>query len=106
LDRGCVDADLIGAGQQHFADIPNRSNPSANCERHETLFGCTGNDIDHRSPIVRRSGDIQEHQLIRTLAVVLYRAFNRIAGIPQLKESSAFDNSALGDVETRYDSFG
>jgi hypothetical protein len=69
------------------------------------LFGGAFHDIDHRSPMIRAGSDIEKNQFVSTLPVVLFRTFHRITCIPELDKFRALYDTALGYIETRYDSF-
>jgi hypothetical protein len=105
-DRSGIDAHLISPSQQHLPDIGCRANTAADRERHKTLLCRASDHVDHRSPVVRRSGDIEKHQFIGLLTIVFQRSFHRITGVAQLQKFCSFDDASVGDVEARDNSFG
>ena len=50
--RGGVDANLVRAGEQHFAHVIDRADAAADRERDETMLGRAAHDIDHRAALV------------------------------------------------------
>jgi hypothetical protein len=48
VHRGGVDADLVRAGQQHFAHVFHRADAAADGQRDETMLGGAADHIDHR----------------------------------------------------------
>ncbi|MOA40719.1 hypothetical protein D3C78_1626170 [compost metagenome] len=80
-------------------------NTAAYCERNCNLTCRPLYNLDHGSAPFNRSGDVQEHKLIRPLLVVSSRQFNRVTRISQVYEIDAFNNAAILHVKTRYDTF-
>jgi hypothetical protein len=58
-------------------------------------------ELHHRRPLVRRRGDVEEDQLVRSLGVVVRRQLDGIAGIAD--EPRALDHAAVVDVHARDD---
>ena len=52
-----------------------------------------------------RSGDVEEHQLVRPFPVVQRRQLHRIAGVAQIDEIDAFHDPAVFHVQARDDPF-
>ena len=102
---GGVDANLVRAGEQHFAHVIDRADAAADRERDETMFGGAAHDIDHRAALVGRGGDVEKDQLVRLLRVVSHRAFDRIAGVDEVDKIHALDHAAISDIEAGDDSF-
>ena len=68
LDRGRVDADLVGAGAQHPPGVLDGADPAADGERDEHLLGRAVDDVDHRVAAVAGRRDVEEDQLVGALA--------------------------------------
>ena len=62
--------------------------------------------MQDQPPVVRRRGDVQKRQLVRTLLVVARGNFDRVARIAQFDEVNTFDDAATCDVQARNDAFG
>ena len=60
---------------------------------------------DHVALVAGR-GDVEEGELVGALLVVARGDLDRIAGVPQLDEVDALDDTAGGDVEAGNDSLG
>jgi hypothetical protein len=67
-DRGGVDGDLVGTGPQQHVDVGHRAHPAADGQRDEHLLCGALDDLQHRGPARRRSGHVEERQLVGTLA--------------------------------------
>ena len=52
VDRGGVDADLVRAGQQHFAHVFHGPDAAAHGQRDETMLGGAADHVHHRVALV------------------------------------------------------
>lgn len=56
-------------------------------------------------PLLMRSGNVQEDQLISALTTVSCSQFYRVAGITQVDKVDAFDGAPVFDIEAGNDAF-
>jgi hypothetical protein len=105
-ERRRIHADLVGARQQHLANIRDCANTATDRKRHEAFFSCSFHYIEHCAPIIRRSGDVKKHEFIRALAVIFDRTFDRIACIPQLEKLCAFNDPSFGHIQAWNNTLG
>jgi hypothetical protein len=68
------------------------------------MLGRSPHHIDHRLALVRRSRDVEKHQLVRLLRVVGQRRFHRIPGVDQIHKIHTFDHAAVGHIKAGDDS--
>ena len=106
LDGGGVDRDLVGAGQQHGANVVDAADAAADGERDEDRVGGAPGHVEHDLAALVRGGDVQKDQLVGLLGVVDGRLLDRIAGVAQVDEVDALDDTPVLDVEAGDDSFG
>src|SRR3546814_8905390 len=76
---------------------------SSVCQRDIDLPCDRFDGLEQRRPIIHRRGDVEKHQLIRTLRVVLARDLDWIAGVLHVLELDALDHATAVDVETGND---
>lgn len=105
-DRGSVDANFIGTGEEHFPHVFDGPDAATDGERNETFFGSPSDDIDHGCAVVGGGGDVEKHQFVRLLFVVGDGGFHRITGVDEVDKIDAFDDASAGNVEAWNDSFG
>ncbi len=98
-DGGRIDRDLIGAGEQEIADVLERAHAAADGERHEADFGGASDDVDQRAAVLVARGDVEKAQFVGARLVVGDGAFDGIAGVAQVDEIDALDDTAVLDVE-------
>jgi hypothetical protein len=70
----------------------DRAHPTADGERDRDLVGHALDDVEHDVALVRRRGDVEEDELVGTLAVVDARELDRVAGVAQVDEVDALDD--------------
>ena len=99
VDRRGVERHLVGSRAQHPAHVFDGTYPPADGEGNEDLVGHTLHDVDHRVAIIRRRGDVEEHELVGALRVVAGRELDRIAGVADLDEPHALHDATGVDVE-------
>jgi hypothetical protein len=78
---------------------PPRSN-AAHRERNEQPLGDPADDIEQRGPRLVARGDVEEHELVRAIAVVPGGLLHRVSRIPQLLEADPFHHPTVRNVET------
>ena len=61
LDGGGIEGNFIGSGVKHGANILNRSQATADRQRHKNLIGRSLDHINHRLPLITRGRDIQKN---------------------------------------------
>jgi len=99
LHGGGVDGDLVRAGLQQVAEILQRLDAPADAVGDEHLFRGARGDIDNRAPPLVRSGDVQEHQLVRSLAVVKRRQLHRVPGVAEIEKIRPFHHPPVFHVQ-------
>ena len=67
------------------------------------MLGGAADHVVERGPVFGAGGDVEEAQLVGTLAIVEPRLRHRIAGIDKIDEIDALDDLAILDVEARDD---
>ena len=65
--RGRVDRDLVGPCSEKRATVPHRADAAPHGEGNEDLFRRPFHDVQHRGAVVRRSGDVEQHELVGSL---------------------------------------
>ena len=63
-------------------------------------------ELDGGTAVVRGRRNVEEHDLVGALPVVLARELDGVAGVAQIDEVDALDHTAVLDVEARDHSFG
>jgi len=106
LHCGGVDADFVGAGEEHFAHVSDGADAAADGEGHEAGGGGAGDDVDHGFALFVGGGDVEEDEFVCALGVVDFGALHGITGVAEFEELGAFDDTAFFDVETGDDAFG
>ena len=101
LERGRVDRDLVGTRVEHGLGVGHGADPAADRERNEQLVGGAASELDHRRALVRRGGDVEEHELVGTGGAVARGELDRVARVTQVDEPDALDHPAAVDVEAR-----
>jgi hypothetical protein len=102
-NRGRVDRDLVGTGEQQVLGIADRAYPPADGQRCEHLIRRARDDIDEGRSTFRGGRNIEEADLVGALLIVCGGLLDRVAGIAQLQEVDALHDAAVFDVETRDD---
>ena len=74
--------------------------------RNAKALGGVAREIDGGTAIVGGRRDVEEHDLVGALPVVLARELDGVAGVAQIDEVDALDHAAVLDVEARDHSFG
>ena len=77
---------LSAAGQQQLPDILHDAHAAADGQRHEDLLRRAADHVIQRVARFDAGGDVEEGQLVRTLAVIEPGLLHRIAGIDQIDE--------------------
>jgi hypothetical protein len=70
------------------------------------LRGAGFDDVQDDVALVGRGRDVEEGHLVGPLLVVAARDLDRVAGIAQIDEIGALDDTAGGHVEAGDDAFG
>src|SRR5690625_256058 len=90
--RRGIDAHLVRSGAQQPIDIVDRSDPTADSQRDEHLFGGTRHDVVHRGPIRTRRGDVHERQFVGTGRPVRRSQLHRCPRIAQVGDVHPSDH--------------
>ena len=106
FDGGRIDADFIRTRIQQLANVLDRADSTADRQRHEYLFGRSGDDVQQGVPILMRSGNVQEAQFIGTGLIIDLGDLDRITGVTKIHEADALDHSTVLHVQTWNDAFG
>src|SRR6516225_1301593 len=102
-DRRGVDRHLVGARSEKLADVLDRAHPAADGERHEAGLGRAPHHVEDDVAVLVAGGDVEKRELVGAGSIIGDRRRNRIAGIAQIDEFHAFDDTAVLDVETGND---
>src|SRR5690606_28617533 len=62
--------------------------------------------LEQDRPRLMARGDVEKHQFVGALLVVLARDLDRVAGVLHVLEADALDHAAAVDVEAGDDAFG
>ena len=100
LQRRRVDRDLIRAGAQDRREILHGADAAADRKRDENAVRNARHDVDHDIARVGGSRDVEQHELVRILAVVLDRRFDGVARVAQIDKIRPLDDPAVFQVET------
>jgi len=93
----------VGARVQHGLGVGHLAYAAADGERHEHLVGRATRQLDHRGALVRGRGDVEEHELVGALAVVVGGQLDRVARVADVDEARALDDAPGVDVHARDD---
>ena len=77
----------------------DRADAAADGERHEHLIGGAPRELGDRVAALVRGGDVQEHELVGALAVVVRGQLDGVAGVADVEEFDALDDAAGVDVQ-------
>ena len=103
---GGVERHLVGAGRHHGPHTRQVAKATAHGVGNGQLLGRMRRHLDGRRTVVTRGRDVQEHDLVRALAVVGAGKLHRIARIAQAHKVDALDHAAVLDVQAGNDAFG
>ena len=106
MHGGRIDRDLVCPGLEQGAGIVDRADAAADRERNAEARAHALHRLDLVAAALGRRRDVQDHDLVRALALVQGGALRRIAGIAQALEAHALDHAAVADVETGDDPGG
>ncbi len=73
-DRGRIDRDLVGAGEQQLADVLDRAHAAADRQRHEAGFGGAAHDVEQDAAVLVAGGDVEEAEFVGAGLVIGDRA--------------------------------
>ena len=104
--RGGVEADLVGPGVEHQADVVEAAQAAADGQRHEAFARGALDHVAHDGALVARGGDVEEDQFVRALVLIFFRRFDGVARINQIHKIDAFDDAPGVDVQARNDANG
>ena len=99
-DGGGVDAAFVGARQQQAAHILRGADAAADREGQEDPFGGFGDNAEDGVAVFVARCDVQESELVGAGLVVDGGLLDGVAGVAQIDEVDAFDDTAIFDVET------
>ena len=94
-----VDRYLVGARIQEPAHVFDLAHAAADGERDEDARSHRFDHMQQDVALVGARGNVEEAQLVRTLAVVARRDLHRITGVAQADEIHALHHPAGGDVQ-------
>ena len=89
---------VLDMDTQQPAHILHAAHAAADGERDEHLGSGAGDHVIHGVPVLVRGADVEEGDLVGTLAVIGAGLFHRVAGVAQLDEVDALDDAAVLDV--------
>ena len=94
-----VHAHLVCPGTQERVHVVVGPDAPADRQRDEDLLGRARHDVQGRLPILQRGRDVEEHELVGALAVVVRRQLHGVARVAELLEPHALDDATGVDVE-------
>ena len=77
IDRRGIDRDLVGAGEQQFADVLGCAHAAADRQRHETGLGRALHDIEQGRAIFVARGNVEKAEFVGAGRVIGDRALRR-----------------------------
>ena len=97
-------SDTLSAPARRTSRISfDRAHATADRQRHEGAPRRPLHDVEQRAATLGCCGDVEEHDLVGTLAGVPLGELGRIALIHEVDEAGALHDAAVGDVEARHD---
>ena len=106
VDGGGVDADLVGTGVEHGADVVHGADAAADGEGDKYVFCDLLHCVYGGVAALVAGGNIEEGDLVGALLVVAHGDFYRVAGIADADKIDAFYNAAVVHVEAGDDALG
>ena len=101
-----IDADFVGTGVEHGADIVHRADAAAHRQRNKDVFG----DLLHRVycgfAAVGAGGDIEKADLIGALFVIAHGDFYRVTSIADIDEIDALDDAPVVHIQAGNNTLG
>ena len=79
--------------------VGDGADAAADGERDEHLVGGAARELGDRVALLVRGGDVEEHDLIGALAVVVRCQLDRVAGVADVEEFDALDDAPAIDVQ-------
>ena len=83
-----------------------RPDAAAHCQRHEDLVRRPGDDVQESLAVFVGRRDVQKAEFVGAILIIDLGDLDRIAGVAQVHEGHAFDDTAILDVQTGNDAFG
>ena len=105
MNRGGIDADFICAGIQHGANILQRANATAHCQRNKHLAGNLLHGVHCRVALFVARRNIQKCDFVGALFVIAPRNFHRVTGVTNTHKVDALHHPSLINVEARDNAF-
>ena len=99
LEGGRVDRDLVRARVEDRLGVGDRAHAASDREGHEHLVGGAARQAGDRVALLVRCRDVEEHELVGALAVVVRRELHGVAGVADVDEFHALDHATGVDVE-------
>src|SRR5712691_3790756 len=98
-DCGGIHGKLVGTGAKDTSTLLNRADAAAGGERDGQLFRHSPDGFEKGSPVVARGGDVQDHELVGTVAIVACSELGRVPGIAQVHEPDSFNHAGSVRVQ-------
>src|SRR3954447_6876500 len=105
-DGGGVDRDLVRTGPQQPIHVLGAAYPAADGERDEDALGRAADHVIGGGAVTGAGGDVEEREFVGALGVVDPGHLHRVAGVAQVDEVHALDDSPRVDVQARDDAHG
>jgi hypothetical protein len=96
-----VDRHLVGPGVEHALRVCDLAHAAADRERHEHLVGRPAGQLDDRRALVGGRCDVEEHELVGAVAVVVGGELDRVPGVADVDEARPLDDAPRVDVHAR-----
>ena len=97
--RRGVHRNLVGPCSKQRPAVRDRADAATDCQRDEDLLRRPFHDVQHGGAIVRRGGDVEQHELVGTLGVVSGGQLHGVAGVTESPELDTLDDPPAIDVE-------
>jgi hypothetical protein len=103
---GAVHAHLVRSCPQQRLHVVLGPDPTADREGDEDLLRGAGDDVQRGGAILEGRRDVEEHQLVGALTVVVRGELDGVARVSKLLEPHALHHAAGVDVQARDHAFG
>ncbi len=101
-----IDANLVGTGVEHVADILQFANAATDSQRNEYLARNGFDGMYGRAAFAAAGGDVEKGNFVGALITIPFRNFDRVTRIADVHEFDALHDSAVVAVKTRDYAFG
>ena len=93
--RRGINANLVGSGIKHRANVLERADSAAHSQRDKHLTGDRLDSMDSRLAAFMTCSDVEKSNLISACITVAFSDFDRISGVSDIKKLDAFNDAAV-----------